>query len=159
MIAVLADHGARRDLSQSLAEGIARSSPSSPAAADVEFMIQLDEPLLPAVLAGTIATASGFSRHRSVEPSEVSGAMIQTRERVAPTPVAVHCCAADPPIELLRLAGVSGVLLDIDQLSSADWDAVEQPSKRDSGSGWVHCPPTVRSGLINSGLINSDLIK
>ena len=50
--------------------------------------------------------------------------MIHTRERLAPTPVAVHCCAADPPIELLRLAGVSGVLLDIDQLSGADWDAV-----------------------------------
>ena len=30
----------------------------------------------------------------------------------------------DPPIELLRLAGVSGVLVDIDQMSSADWDAV-----------------------------------
>jgi methionine synthase II (cobalamin-independent) len=50
--------------------------------------------------------------------------IIQTRERLAPTPVAVHCCAADPPIDLLRLAGVTGVLLDIDQLSSADWDAV-----------------------------------
>ena len=122
---VLADSGARRDLTQSLAEGTAqlvaelvRRLP------DVEPLIQLDEPMLPAVLAGTIANASGLSRHRAIEPNEVSGAMIYTRERLAPTPVAVHCCAADPPIELLRLAGISGVLGDIDQLSSADCDAV-----------------------------------
>ena len=122
---LLADHGARRDLNQSLAEGIAQLvAELSRRLPDVEFIIQLDEPLLPAVLAGAIATASGFSRHRSVEPSEVSGAMIHTRERLAPTPLAVHCCAADPPIELLRLAGAAGLLVDIDQLSDAGWDAV-----------------------------------
>jgi methionine synthase II (cobalamin-independent) len=122
---VLADSGARRDLGQSLAEGIAqlvaeliRRLP------DVELLVQLDEPMLPSVLGGTIANASGLSRHRAIEPSEVSGVIIQTRERLAPTPVAVHCCATDPPIELLRLAGVAGVLLDIDQLSSLDWDAI-----------------------------------
>jgi len=65
---VLADSGARRDLSQSLAEGTAqlvaelvRRLP------DVEPLIQLDEPMLPAVLAGTIATASGLSRHRAIQ--------------------------------------------------------------------------------------------
>ncbi len=122
---LLADHGARRDLNQSLAEGIAQLvAELSRRLPDVEFMIQLDEPLLPAVLAGTIATASGFSRHRSVEPSEVSAALILTLVRLAPTPVAVHCCAAGVPVDLLRIAGVAGVLIDIDQLSSADWDAV-----------------------------------
>jgi methionine synthase II (cobalamin-independent) len=122
---VLADSGARRDLSQSLAEGTAqlvaelvRRLP------DIEPLIQFDEPMLPAVLAGTISNASGLSRHRAIEPSEISGAIIHTRERLAPTPVVMHCCAAEPPIELLRLAGVSGVLVDIDQLSGADWDAV-----------------------------------
>ncbi len=122
---LLADYGARRDLNQSLAEGIAQLvAELSRRLPDVEFLIQLDEPLLPAVLAGTIATASGFSRHRSVEPSEVSAALILTLARVAPTPVAVHCCAAGAPVDLLRAAGVAGVLIDIDRLSSADWDAV-----------------------------------
>jgi methionine synthase II (cobalamin-independent) len=65
---VLADHGARRDLSQSLAEGTAqliaelvRRLP------DIEVLVQLDEPLLPAVLAGAIANASGLGRHRAEE--------------------------------------------------------------------------------------------
>ncbi len=122
---LLADRGARRDLSQSLAEGIAqlvaeliRRLP------DVNFSIQLDEPLLPAVLAGTIATASGLSRHSAIEISEISGAISHAVHRLAPTPIAVHCCATSPPIELIRSAGVSGVLVDVDKLSGADWDAV-----------------------------------
>jgi methionine synthase II (cobalamin-independent) len=122
---VVADSGARRDLSQSLTEGVAqlvaelvRRLPQ------VEPLVQLDEPMLPAVLSGAVANASGFSRHRAIESNEVSGAIVHTRERLAPTPVVVHCCAANPPIELLRSAGVSGVLVDIDQLSSTDWDVV-----------------------------------
>ncbi|HEY9292223.1 MAG TPA: hypothetical protein VIP98_13150 [Microlunatus sp.] len=69
----LADHGARRDLGQSLAEGIGelvvdlgRRLPQ------LELIVQLDEPLLPAVLAGEIPTASGFSHHRRVDLPEVS---------------------------------------------------------------------------------------
>jgi methionine synthase II (cobalamin-independent) len=121
---VLADYGARRDLSQSLAEGVAQLvAELVRRLSDVEFLIQLDEPLLPAVLAGRIPTASGFSRHRPVEPSEVSAAFIFVLARLAPTPVAVHCCAAGAPIELLRSAGAAGVLIDIDQLSGTDWDA------------------------------------
>ena len=122
---LLADYGARRDLSQSLAEGIAQLvAELIGRLPDVEFLIQLDEPLLPAVLAGAIPTASGFSRHRSIEPSEVSAALILVLDRLAPTPVAVHCCAAGVPVELLRSAGLAGLLIDIDQLSNADWDEV-----------------------------------
>jgi methionine synthase II (cobalamin-independent) len=122
---LLADRGARRDLSQSLAEGIAQLvAELTRRLPDVEFSIQLDEPLLPAVLAGSIATASGLSRHSAIEVSEVSGAISHTVHRLAPTPIAVHCCAIAPPIELIRSAGVSGVLVDVDKLSGADWDAV-----------------------------------
>jgi methionine synthase II (cobalamin-independent) len=119
----LADPGARRDLSQSLAEGIAQLVAELVVRLpDLDPLIQLDEPMLPAVLAGSIPNASGLLRHRAIEANEVSGAMAYTVHRLAPTPVAVHCCAAGPPIELLRFAGVSGVLLDIDQLTDAEWD-------------------------------------
>lgn len=122
---VVADRGARRDLGQSLAEGVAdlvaemgRRLP------DAEPVVQLDEPLLPAVLAGGIATASGLSRHRAVEPPEVSGTLSYLVERLGDTSVLVHCCAADPPVALLQGAGVRGVLLDLDRLDRAAWDAV-----------------------------------
>ena len=122
---VVADSGARRDLSQSLAEGIAQlTAELGRRLPDVELLIQLDEPMLPAVLGGTLATASGLSRHRPIEPPEVSGGVRYVVERLSPTPVVVHCCAAGPPVELLRTAGIAGILVDIDQLSAADWDAV-----------------------------------
>jgi methionine synthase II (cobalamin-independent) len=122
---IVADYGARRDLGQSLAEGIAQIvAELSRRLPDVDPLIQLDEPMLPAVLAGVIASASGLLRHSAIEPSEVSAAISYTVDRLAPTPVGVHCCAADPPIELLRSARVAGILLDTDRLSSGDWDEV-----------------------------------
>lgn len=73
---VLSDHGARRDLAQALAEGtaelfdeIARRLPA------IQPVLQVDEPLLPRVLAGEVATASGFGRHRRVDLPEVAGAL------------------------------------------------------------------------------------
>jgi methionine synthase II (cobalamin-independent) len=125
---VLADHGARRDVGQSLAEGIAqliaelrRRLPA------VDYLVQLDEPSLPAVLAGSIPTASGFSRHRAVDIPEVSATLryvIGAIGTVQDTPVAVHCCAKGVPITLLDGAGAQGILVDVDQLAGQDWDAI-----------------------------------
>ena len=127
---VLADSGARRDLGQSLAEGAAqlvaelrRRLPG------VDYLLQLDEPGLPAVLGGTIPTASGLGKHRAVDVPEVSTTLSQLIERVAAvdgTKVAVHCCAADPPIALLLGAGAEGVFVDLEQLDPADWDAIAE---------------------------------
>lgn len=122
---VIADSGARRDLSQSLAEGIAQLvAELGRRLPDINMLVQLDEPMLPAVLSGTLATASGLSRHRAVEPPEVSDGLRHAVGKLSPTPVVVHCCATGPPIELLRTAGIAGVLIDTDRLASADWDAV-----------------------------------
>ncbi|SDS76987.1 Cobalamin-independent synthase, Catalytic domain [Friedmanniella luteola] len=122
---VLADSGARRDLAQSLAEGladlVAELARRLPA---LELRVQLDEPMLPAVMTGGVPTASGFSRHRVVDLPELSGAVEHVVERLAGTPVVVHCCAAGLPVDLLRGAGVAGVSLDLDQLVRADWDAL-----------------------------------
>ena len=122
---VLADSGARRDVAQSLAEGLVdlvgelrRRLPG------LDLRVQLDEPLLPAVMTGGVPTASGFSRHRVVDLPELSGAVQQLVDRLAGTPVVVHCCAAGAPVDLLRRSGVAGVSLDVDQLVPADWDAL-----------------------------------
>lgn len=136
---VLADSGARRDLDQSLAEGLAdlmtelqRRLPR------LHLMLQLDEPLLPAVLAGAVPTASGFSRHRAVDLPEISGAVSYLVDRLSEepaVPVAVHSCAAGVPIELLRRAGVRALSLDLDQLRPADWDAIGTGMEQGLGLG------------------------
>lgn len=116
---VLSDIGARRDLAQALAEGVrdhlADVQRRMPGA---KLVLQVDEPLLPAVLGGAVRTASGFHRHRSIDASQAS----ELLEQVLLPGAVVHSCAADVPIGLLRGAGAAGVSLDADQLSAASYD-------------------------------------
>ena len=127
---VLADHGARRDLAQSLAEGVASHVADVrrrlPAAA--ELLVQLDEPALPAVLAGRVPTASGFGRHRTIQPLEASDALgwvLSAVEGAGGTPI-VHGCAPAFPIGLVRGAGARGVSVDLDVLDAAAYDALAE---------------------------------
>jgi hypothetical protein len=46
------------------------------------------------------------------------------RLRIMESGVVVHCCAADPPVDLLRGAGTRGGLFDLDQLGRSEWDAI-----------------------------------
>lgn len=113
---MLRDDGACRDLAQALAEAarqhlqeLRRRVPGA------SLLLQWDEPGLPSVLAGTIGTASGLSRYRAVEPSTASEALGQVLAAAAEVDamVGVHCCAANPPIDLLRASGARFVSMDL----------------------------------------------
>ncbi len=124
---VLADHGARRDLAQSLTEGVAQH------VADVarrvpgaQLVLQVDEPSLPAVLGGWIPTASGLGRHRHVPEPEVREtltAMLAAGEAAGARPV-VHCCAAEVPVGLVTDAGAGALLIDAALLDTAAYEAL-----------------------------------
>lgn len=124
---VLADHGARRELAQALAEGVAAH------VADVarrvpgaSLVLQLDEPALPAVLAGRVPTASGFHRHRSVDDPAASPALeevLDAAARAGATPI-VHCCAPGVPVRLLAGAGARGLAVDLDVVTADDYDSL-----------------------------------
>jgi len=127
---VLSDHGARRDLTQALAEGLLGH------VADLKrrlpgvdrLVVQVDEPALPAVLAGTIPTASGFGRHRTVHPPEASAALEIVLGAIAEAGAEpwVHSCAAGVPWGLVVGAGARGLSVDHDVLVAADLDALAQ---------------------------------
>ncbi|MCF6469172.1 methionine synthase [Nonomuraea sp. MG754425] len=117
---MLSDAGAVRDLTASLAQGVAehcaevrRRLPGV-----TEIVLQLDEPGLPGVLAGTVPTASGFGRLAAVEEWRVEESL-----RSFDAPV-VHCCAPGVPFGLLRRAGVRGVSVDAALLRRRDEDAL-----------------------------------
>ncbi|MFG1816714.1 methionine synthase vitamin-B12 independent [Kribbella sp. NPDC049174] len=119
---VLADHGARRDLAEALTLGlgdhVAEVRRRVPGA---EVVVQVDEPGLPAVLAGAVPTASGWSKHRSVDgPGAVELLSLVT----GAAPTVVHCCAARPPIEVFTKAGATGVAVDISLLTNPAWDQI-----------------------------------
>ena len=128
--AVVGDHGARRDLAQSLAEGVRAH------VADVrrrlggvdDLIVQLDEPALPAVLGGEVPTASGYGRLRSIdrpEASEVLGWVCAAVRDAGAEPV-VHCCAGRPPIALVRGAGAAGVAVDLAVLDAGGLDELAE---------------------------------
>jgi hypothetical protein len=117
---LLADPGATRDLAQSLAEGIRQH------VADVRrrvpgatVLMQLDEPALPAVLAGRVPTASGFDTLDAVEETTAEESLGEVVAALD-APVLLHCCAPDAPIELMLKAGAAALSLDVGLLSERD---------------------------------------
>ncbi|MGW2148858.1 methionine synthase [Nonomuraea bangladeshensis] len=113
---MLADAGAVRDLTASLAQGVAdhcaevrRRLPGV-----TEIVLQLDEPGLPGALAGTVPTASGFGRLAAVEEWRVEESLGLFGEPV------VHCCAPAVPFALLRRAKARGVSVDASLLRRRD---------------------------------------
>jgi hypothetical protein len=120
---VLADHGARRELGQALAEGVANHLADVRRRVDAEHVVvQVDEPALAAVLGGAVPTASGFGRHRVVHPPEASAALTWVLE-VAGTEPWVHSCSPETPWALLRGAGARGLSGDLSVLGADDLDA------------------------------------
>ncbi len=89
-----------------------------------ELLLQVDEPALPGVMSGQVATASGFHRHRSVTPPIASEALEWVFAAAGELPTVAHCCAAEPPIALLRGAGAGGVSIDVTVLAAAAYDAL-----------------------------------
>jgi len=112
---ILADHGARRELAESLAEGIANHiSDLRRRAPHASLVIQIDEPALPAVLAGAVPTASGFGKHRRVYDSDADRHLRMLTEAITRSGAAsvVHCCAARVPVDLLAGAGFGAISFD-----------------------------------------------
>lgn len=120
--AVLRDHGAIRDLTQSLADGLrAHVADVRARVPGATVLLQLDEPGLPAVLAGRVPTESGFGTLRAVDAA-VARDRLRAVVDAAGAAVIMHCCAADAPIGLFREAGAAAVAIDLDQ--SPDLDAL-----------------------------------
>jgi hypothetical protein len=125
--AVLGDAGACRDVTESLTEGllahladVRRRVPGAP------LVLQLDEPMLTAVLLGRVPTASGYRSHGAVDRAVAEGALREVVGACAAqrVPVVVHSCAPGPPFALLRRAGVAGVSFDAGLLTEREDEAL-----------------------------------
>lgn len=147
---VLADAGARRDLSAALAEGlrahVAALREQVPGASDV--VVQLAEPQLGAVHAGALPTFSGYTRLRAVPgPDLVDG--------LAPVIDAVHDAGARAVVHLgetwaglppVVLAGADAVGLDVAAVGWHEraWELVARATEKGVGL-WAGLTPTTLS--------------
>lgn len=113
---MLSDHGARRELAEALAAGVAayvddvtRRFPRT------DVIVQVDEPGIRAVLDGAVPTASGYQSLRSIAPPEADELLRRVVDVIhaGGAASAVHTCANDVPIDLLRGIGFGALSFDL----------------------------------------------
>jgi hypothetical protein len=121
----LKDHGARRDISASLAAGVGEHVRAVRAAAPGrDVVVQLDETLLDRVLAGSLPTMSGYRTLRAVPPAEARSslrAVVEACRAAGARHVALRLAPGVDP-RLAAEAGADAVQLEAPTGSAHDWE-------------------------------------
>ncbi|MCO4257483.1 hypothetical protein [Pseudarthrobacter cellobiosi] len=122
----LIDYGARRDIADSLAAGVggylSRISSAVPGA---RLVVQVDEPDIAAVLAGTIPTSSGYRTLRAVGGQEVTESwqvVIEALREAGAAEIVVSVPEIEAPIDRIIAAGADGVAVPLRALTTRQWE-------------------------------------
>jgi methionine synthase II (cobalamin-independent) len=122
----LADPGAVDDLIASLAEGTAAHvSEVRKRIPRATIVLQLDEPALPAVIAGAVPTASGLNRVGAVDTT-VTGDGLRVVLHATTAFTVVHCCAPGIPFRLINESGAGAIAVDLSQLRRGDEEGIAE---------------------------------
>lgn len=165
---VVGDPGASRDVAQSAAEGygaeLDRLRALVPGAT---WVVQVDEPSLPSVLAGRLPTSSGYGMHRAVDEEVVARvladfmATVKTRLSyvAADTGLAGHARDARGAEDDVRLEGVGGTTtrervvvhccasgVPLALLRGAGADAISLDTGLLTQTGWERAAALLESG-------------
>ncbi|WP_067569768.1 methionine synthase [Nocardia acidivorans] len=120
---VLTDSGAVRDLSESLAEGVAAHAAELGRRLGARVLVQLDEPLLTDVLEGTLRGVSMLNTVRAMPEPEALH-ILDTVIDAQPGPVLVHTCAAQPALGFLRRSSAAAIGFDLSRVGVKDLDRI-----------------------------------
>lgn len=119
----ITDHGALRDLSASLAEGVAIHRAEVARRLETPVVVQLDEPSLPAALAGRLSGVTSFTPVHAVdEPLAMN--LLDACVAAAGSEVSLHSCASELPWKALSRSAVHAVSVDVSTLTPADLDGI-----------------------------------
>lgn len=134
---VLSDHGACRDLVQSLAEGCARVvTQLREAVPGAAVTLVVREPMLPDVLAGTIATFSGRGRIPAVPSQDVDAGLA----------AAVDAARAAGAVQVVAHGGGRFASRALRALSASGADAVGLAAGAVRGPQWEQVAAVVEAG-------------
>lgn len=137
----LTDPGARRDVSQALRDGLAGlRADLSKRLPEAGIMIQVDEPMLPAILAGSLRSASGMHRLAPLEVAEASALLAGLDPAMT-----LHCCAGGDVWEVAAGAGFDAIHLDLTAPDSPTLDRL---------GAWLDAGKTVLAGLIDTARVD-----
>ncbi|GAB4099836.1 hypothetical protein [Sinomonas halotolerans] len=158
----LLDHGARRDLADSFAEGLAgflaRVRAAVPGAA---LTVQIDEPDAARVLAGLVPTSSGYRTLRAVPVHEVRAAWASAvgalRAAGAETAV-VHLPAWEAPFAAALEAGADALAVPAPDLTAGQWEALA--GAVESGRGvWLGIVPDDGAPGVRTGELAERVVR
>lgn len=119
----LTDAGAVRDLTASLAEGMATHCAHVGRRLDAAVVVQFDEPLLPVALAGRLTGVTSLTSVHAVDEPVASDVLDECVATVG-SPVVVHICASDVPWKVLQRSNIDAVSVDASALAAADLDGI-----------------------------------
>lgn len=119
----ITDAGAVRDLTASLAEGVERHRAEVARRLATTVVVQYDEPVLPAALAGRL---TGVTSLNPVHPVDEVAAitLIDTCVAAAGAEVLLHSCAAEIPWNVLQRSSINAISVDASILGDADLDGL-----------------------------------
>ncbi len=138
----LLDQGALADLAASLGEGlVAHVADLSRRLPGTGIAVQVDEPSLPAVLAGRLTTVSGLGTVPPVDETAALDTLAVVTRGLGDAPTVAHCSHPDIPVGLLRRAGFGALSLD---LASID----DSPARLDPIGEAVEAGTVLLAGLV-----------
>ena len=143
---LLADHGARREVAQALAEGWAQlRADLQRRIPGAEVLLQVDEPALVAVADGAIPTAAGFGKHLRAGVPELVEAL-----RPLAGGAWLHCCAPGDWLPVAERAGFSTAALDTRLFRGA--------GEVDAVADWVHAGRHLAPGIVDTSAARSQSV-
>ncbi|CAN5432331.1 hypothetical protein BH09ACT8_BH09ACT8_43630 [soil metagenome] len=119
----ITDLGALRDLTESLAEGMARHRDELARRLSTTVVVQFDEPLLHVALAGRLTGVTSFSPVHPVDES-VATELLDICVAGVGTEVVLHSCAPELPWKMLQRSTISAISVDVATLKPADLDGI-----------------------------------
>jgi methionine synthase II (cobalamin-independent) len=119
----ITDAGAVRDLAGSLAEGLASHRAQLARRLDTPVVVQFDEPLLPAALAGRLTGVTSLTPVHPVDESVAIGLLDDCVATVGGD-VALHCCAAAIPWKAMQRSRIHAVSFDASTVTAGDLDGI-----------------------------------
>lgn len=134
----ITDAGAVRDLTASLAEGVATHRAALSRRLDTPVVVQLDEPSLPAALGGRLSGVTALSPVAALDEA-VAETLLDTCAAALGEDVLLHSCAPELPWELLGRSGIGAMSVDAATLTAADLDGI---------AGFVESGRTVLLGVV-----------
>jgi len=121
----ITDLGAVHDIAASLAEGVAAHRASVSRRLDTPVVVQFDEPLLPAAVAGRLIGVTSLSAVAPIDET-LATTMLDICAAAAGAEVSVHSCASALPWKILQRSNISAVSVDTRTLEAADLDAIAE---------------------------------